>query len=76
MTSAKGQGSKNFFKKLMNFLFFKFELSLKDNFNSKPTIYSFRKTLQNGSILFDFYVINQNVDTGNLEISQRKSLVK
>ena len=36
MTSAKGQSLKIFFKKLMKFLFFKFELSLKDNFNSKP----------------------------------------
>ena len=38
MTSAKGQMSnskKNFFK-LLKFLFFNFELSLKDNFNSKP----------------------------------------
>ena len=35
MTSEKGQKPKVFFKKLMKFLFFKFEFSLKDNFSSK-----------------------------------------
>ena len=34
--SAKSQIPKKKFKKLLKFLFFKFELSLKDNFNSKP----------------------------------------
>ena len=67
--------------------FFKFELSLKDNFNSKPLeIYynlnqlyilsEWNETLQNGIILFGSYVMTQNVDTGNLKISQRKSLVE
>ena len=36
MTSAKGESPTKFFLKLLRFLFFKFELSLKDNFNSKP----------------------------------------
>ena len=57
----------------MKFLFFKFELSLPQ---FKPTIYSFTKNLQNGSILLGSYLMTQNVDTGNLKISQRKSLVK
>ena len=34
MTSAKGQSPKEIFLKLLKFLFFKFELPLKDN--SKP----------------------------------------
>ena len=42
----------------------------------KPTKYSFRKTLQNGSILFGSYVMTQNTDTGNFKISKQKSLVE
>ena len=41
----------------------------------KPTINSFKITWQNGSILFGSYVMGKNVDTGNLKISQRKSLI-
>ena len=86
MTSAKDQSPKIFFWKLMKFLFFKFELSLKDKFNLKPifknlpqfkpTGYSFRKISQNGNILFGSYVMTQNVDTDNLKISQCGSLVE
>ena len=36
----------------------------------------FQKNLeQNGSIMFGSYVMTQNIDTGNLKISQRKSLI-
>ena len=41
----------------------------------QPTIYSFKKTLRDGSILFGSYVMTQNVETSKLKISQWKSII-
>ena len=64
----------------MNFLFFRFECSLKDNFNSKPIeIYHNLNQLYVLSEKFyrmEVYVMTQNVNIVNLKISQRTSLVE